>query len=552
MPVSARQTGGQAFLPVSARQRGMSLPARQECLASCILPTGEDTMCAAITWRGSNVVGRVSQPVQDGLGKPSYMISFVAGLITTPQYDFGPSSPGSRYRRGIGRLAVLFWLSGCIAAAVAEPAGTASGPIAATVQAFIDQQRLSGAVVVVGGRQGILGCDAVGLRDIDAQLPMSKNTIFRIASMTKPITAIGVMILVDEGKLAVEDPVEKYLPEFRGQMLVVERSDDRTVLKQPRRPITVRDLLTHTSGVPAKFPEGVLEVGRTRSLTLAEAIMALSQRPLDFEPGTKWAYCSPGIDALGRIVEVLSGQPFDAFLQQRLFTPLGMSDTTFYPSEEQRGRTAVAYQKKEGKLRAPQNSPSRAPGIVRYPSPAGGLYSTGADMARICLMMLNGGHLDGKRILSAASVRAVTAVQTDVTPAGKTEGLSAGLGWVVVRQPLGWAEMFLPGAFGHGGGIRHPILGQPATGPVRRVHVQPRRPFRHGKLGDARRSPGRRRGGRKRCRSTVGRQEGRPSCLSIRARQECLASSPNSNAWPLRQTTVSGGQFLLSTSREPA
>jgi CubicO group peptidase (beta-lactamase class C family) len=269
--------------------------------------------------------------------------------------------------------------------------------------------------------------------------------------MTKPITAIGVMILVDQRKLAVEDPVEKHLPEFRGQMLVAERSDDTLKLKKPARPITVRDLLTHTSGLPAKFPEGVIEVGRTRSLTLAEAVMAIAQRPLEFEPGSKWEYCSPGIDALGRLIEVLSGQPYEVFLQQRVFAPLGMSDTTFYPNDKQQGRLAVAYQRKDGKLMAPPSKPSRPPGVVRYPSPAGGLCSTGPDLARLSRMMLHGGQLDGRCILSEASVRAMTSLQTGDMAAGATSGVGAGLGWVVVRQPVGWTEMFLPGAAGHGG-----------------------------------------------------------------------------------------------------
>jgi CubicO group peptidase (beta-lactamase class C family) len=336
-------------------------------------------------------------------------------------------------------------------ATAAEGDRAPQGPTAEKMHEFIDQQRFSGGVVVVGRRHGVLSCDAVGLRDINAKLPMTKDTVFRIASMTKPITAIGVMILVDQQKLAIEDPVEKHLPEFRGQMLAADRSDDAVVLKKPARPITVRDLLTHTSGLPAKFPAGLTKTARKRSLTLAEAIMAVSQRPLDFEPGSKWEYCSPGIDTLGRLIEVLSGQPYDTFLQQRVFAPLGMTDTTFYPNEEQRSRLAVAYQRKDGKLSVPPGKPSRPPEVVRYPSPAGGLYSTGPDLARLSRMMLLRGQLDGRRILSEQSVQAMTSLQTGDRDAGATPGVGAGLGWVVVRQPLGWTEMFSPGAAGHGG-----------------------------------------------------------------------------------------------------
>src|SRR5207237_2368060 len=137
-------------------------------------------------------------------------------------------------------------------------------------------------------------------------------------SMTKPITAIGIMILVDEGKLAVADPVEKYLPEFRGQMLVAERGKDTLVLKKPQRPITLRDLLTHTSGLPGGFPPGIADIYTKRNRTLAEGILVMSQRPLDFEPGSKWSYCNAGIDTLGRVIEVVSGESYEDVLCQRI------------------------------------------------------------------------------------------------------------------------------------------------------------------------------------------------------------------------------------------
>src|SRR5262249_17038477 len=151
----------------------------------------------------------------------------------------------------------------------------------------------------------------------------------------------------DEGKLSIEEPVEKHLPEFRGQMLVSARNGDTVTLKKPRRPITVRDLLTHTSGLRSGLPEGLADLYVKRSHTLAEAVMAFSQRPLDFEPGTKWAYCNPGIDTLGRIIEVVSGEGYEDFLRKRIFEPLGMIDTTFYPSREQLERTARLYAKND-------------------------------------------------------------------------------------------------------------------------------------------------------------------------------------------------------------
>ena len=200
------------------------------------------------------------------------------------------------------------------------------------MQPFVDKNEVAGVVTLVGSPDGVVSLEAIGRRDVEKDLPMRSDTLFRIASMTKPITAIGIMMLVDEGKLAVDDPVEKHLPEFRGQMLVAEQSGDTVTLKKPSRPITLRDLLTHTSGLPGAPPPGLAELYAKRNHTLAEAVMAYSQRPLNFEPGSKWAYCNVGIDTLGRVIEVVSGQPYETFLKERLFDPLGMADTTFYPS----------------------------------------------------------------------------------------------------------------------------------------------------------------------------------------------------------------------------
>ena len=221
------------------------------------------------------------------------------------------------------------------------------------MQRFVDQHQVAGAVTAVGTSDGIASLEAVGSLRLDPLTVMTGEALFRIASMTKPITATGIMILVDEGKLSVDDPVEKYLPEFRGQMLVAERSADRLTLKKPPRPITLRDLLTHTSGLPG-YPPGLAELYSRRNRTLAEATLAVSQRPLDFEPGSRWSYCNSGMDTLGRVIEVVSGQPYEVFLARRVFEPLGMKDTTFRPTSDQRRRLAGLYGLKEGKLVAAQ------------------------------------------------------------------------------------------------------------------------------------------------------------------------------------------------------
>jgi CubicO group peptidase (beta-lactamase class C family) len=324
------------------------------------------------------------------------------------------------------------------------------GAIRARMQTFVDQHDIAGAVTVVGRKEGIVSCEAVGHLSLEKQQAMPKDALFRIASMTKPVTAIGIMILVDEDKLSVEDPVEKHLPEFRGQMLVAGRTADTVTLKKPPRPITVRDLLTHTSGLPGP-PAGVADLYVKRNHTLAEAVMAFSQRPLDFEPGTKWAYCNTGIDTLGRIIEVVSGQFYEDFLRQRIFQPLAMADTTFYPNPEQLQRTASTYDKKDGKLVLAANRIIGLPPGARYPIPAGGLYSTGADLAKLYQMMLSRGKLGNVRILSEGSVAKMTTLQTGDLKAGFTPGMGFGFGWAVVRTPTGVTEMLAPGSYGHGG-----------------------------------------------------------------------------------------------------
>jgi CubicO group peptidase (beta-lactamase class C family) len=352
------------------------------------------------------------------------------------------------------RLAIVFVLPFALLTLVparGDDRGSASAAIRARMQPFVDQGEISGAVTVVGRKDGIIRYDAIGLQNLETRTPMAKDTLFRIASMTKPITAIGIMILADEGKLNVEDRVEKYLPEFRGQMLVAERGRDMMTLKKPARPITLRDLLTHTSGLPGGFGPGLGELYLKRNHTLAEGVMALSQRPLDFEPGSKWSYCNAGIDTLGRIIEVVSQQLYEDFLRARIFAPLGMTATTFYPNTAQLERAAVTYGKQNGKLVPTPNTIIGSPTGARYAVPAGGLYSTGADLAKLYQMMLNRGALGSNRILSPDAVATMTKVQTGDLACGFVDGMSFGYGWAVVREPKGVTGMLSPGSYGHGG-----------------------------------------------------------------------------------------------------
>ena len=318
------------------------------------------------------------------------------------------------------------------------------------MQRFVDNHQIAGAVTLVGNTKGVAGVEAIGQLRLDPAQPMPKNALFRIASMTKPITAVGILILADEGKLKVTDKVEKYLPEFRSQWLIAERGSNRLVLNRPARPITLHDLLTHTSGL-SPYPPGLSDLYRKRDRTLAEGALAVSQRPLLFEPGSRWSYCNSGIDTLGRVIEVVSGKDYERFLSERIFTPLRMKDTTFRPSKEQLRRVASLYGSKDGKLVLEGNPIIGLPAVMRHPIPAGGLYSTGADMARFYRMMLNSGVLDGERVLTEQSVKAMTRIQTGDLKCGFTPGMSHGLGFAVVREPQGVTAMLSPGSFGHGG-----------------------------------------------------------------------------------------------------
>jgi CubicO group peptidase (beta-lactamase class C family) len=199
------------------------------------------------------------------------------------------------------------------------------------------------------------------------------------------------------------------------------------------------------------LPRSPADLYLKRDRTLAEVVPRYAKEPLEFEPGTKWSYCNVGIDTLGRIVEVVSGQSYESFLKSRTFDPLGMPDTCFYPTAEQRTRIAATYERKDGKLVRSKSDIIGLPPGAKFPIPAGGLYSTASDLARVYRMMLNHGELDGKRILSPAAVDEMTRVLTGDLTSGFTPGLGFGFGWGVVRQPQGVTAMLSPGTFGHGG-----------------------------------------------------------------------------------------------------
>ena len=324
--------------------------------------------------------------------------------------------------------------------------------IAPRMQAFVDKGTAAGFVTLVARHNEVAHLSAVGMQDREGKIPMKTDSIFQIMSMTKPITAVGIMILAEDGRLVISDPVEKYLPAFRGQRL-------KTGTK-PAHPITLLELLTHTSGMPGSPPAGFTDRFGT---TLADITLANSQLPLEYEPGLRWSYSNTGIATLGRIIEVVSGMAYERFMDERVFKPLKMADTFYYPDaqpEARRARIAAVYTDEGGKLvRATTDLYRKG---AKYPMPEGGLYSTASDIARFYRMMLSKGSLDGARVLSPAGVRVMTTVHTRDLTTGFAPGTGYGLGFAVVRNAEGIFRLNSVGTFGHGGAFRTYVWADPA------------------------------------------------------------------------------------------
>ncbi len=310
---------------------------------------------------------------------------------------------------------------------------------------FVTAGKTAGVVTLVIRHGHLASLDAVGYQDLETKTPMSTSTIFRLASVTKPVTCAGVMILVDEGKLSLIDPVEKFLPEFKGLKMnpcgTLAGYNCSSV--SPSRPVNVLDLMTHTSGLPGSAPDR-----GSAPTTLAERVAGVSRATLLFEPGTAWNYSNIGIAALGRIIEVVSGQPYDRFLTERIFHPLEMSDTFFFVPAEKAGRVASVYTyENEGLKLVPMPQP-------KFPAPEGGLLSTAPDMARFHQMLLEKGSLNGQRVLSAAAVETMTTSYTGSMKAGFAPGVGHGFGFEVVREALGTFRYNSIGSYVKGGAYR--------------------------------------------------------------------------------------------------
>jgi CubicO group peptidase (beta-lactamase class C family) len=285
------------------------------------------------------------------------------------------------------------------------------------IQAHLDAKDFAGAVTLVMRKGKVVHFDAHGLMDLESNKPMRTDTLFRMASMTKPMTAVSVLMLMEEGKLVLSDPVSKFIPEFKNPKVAVWNlpSDPKGAgyhLVPADREITLKDLLTHTSGLAnaGEGPAGEFfrRANLPRGGSLAERVKRLGPLPLNFQPGTQWEYSpSTGFDTLGRVVEILSGLTLEQFFKQRIFAPLGMNNSFFTIPSDRMKDVATLYAKREQSLIKP-NAPEPAAPSGDYFSGAGGVTSSAEDYLQFCQMLLNNGQWNGKRLLSRKSVELMT------------------------------------------------------------------------------------------------------------------------------------------------
>jgi CubicO group peptidase (beta-lactamase class C family) len=338
--------------------------------------------------------------------------------------------------------------------------------IGPAMQRYIDARRVPGTVTLVARRGKVVHLEARGARDAESGAPMSTDVIFRIASMTKPITSVALMMLVEEGKLLLSDPISKWMPEYAEPQVAEPLPDSaggpRYRLVPAARPITVRHLLTHTAGFANTYL-GLLkdEVEKVSARqkpdeTVGDFVTRFAALPLNYHPGDRWEY-STATNHVGRLVEILSGSTLDEFFQKRIFEPLGMKDTHFYLPASKLPRFAAQYEpSKEDKTIVLADAATADSRFVKEPHTyfmgAGGLVSTALDYWRFQQMMLEGGELDGHRILGRKTVELMTASHTGDLPIWLSgRGYGFGLGYSVLQDHGAAGSMQSNGTFGWGG-----------------------------------------------------------------------------------------------------
>src|SRR5580658_4501661 len=341
----------------------------------------------------------------------------------------------------------------------ADPEPPASPEVTTAMQPYLDSYKMAGFIGIIADREGKVHYkNLIGYADVDARIPIREDNVFWIASMTKMFVGASIMILVDEGKVNLDDPVTKYIPQLAKWMVVQEKDENHVLLKPLVRPVTIRHLLSHTSGLTG-MSELQKVTGADTTPLKARALSSVTG-PLQWQPGDKYAYGNQGMNIAARIVEIVSGTPYEQFLQKRFFDPLEMTETTFWPSDAQIARLAGAYgpnKHKNGYARGDIGFLTKplSDRVRRFPEAGGGLFSTTHDIFRYGLMLANDGELDGKRYLSHAAMDELRKEQT-----GKTR----------VNYSLGYH--LRNGMFGHDGAYGTDLSVNPTNGMVAIFMVQ--------------------------------------------------------------------------------
>jgi len=352
---------------------------------------------------------------------------------------------------------VLFVLAAESFAAETDP--PSSPEVTAAMQPYMDQYKLAGIIGIIADRDGKVHYkNLLGYADVEAKKPISEDNVFWIASMSKMFVGASIMTLVDEGKVSLDDPVTKYIPALNKWMVIEEKDSSHVLLKPVERPVTIRHILSHTSGLTG-MSELQQTIGADATPLKGRAIASVTG-PLQWQPGEKYQYGNQGMNIAARIVEIVSGMPYEKFIQTRFFDPLGMTETTFWPSDSQFARLAGAYgpnKTKTGYARGAVSFLTKpySDHVHRYPEAAGGLFSTTHDIFRYGLMLANDGELDGHRYLSHDAIHTLQTEQT-----GKTH----------VNYSLGYH--LRNGMFGHDGAYGTDLSVNPKTGMVAIFMVQ--------------------------------------------------------------------------------
>ena len=335
----------------------------------------------------------------------------------------------------------------------------ASPQVTAAMKPWLENFKLAGYIGIIADRTGKIHYRNIeGYCDVEAKKPMNEQNVFWIASMSKMFAGASIMMLSDEGKVSLDDPVTRFIPQLEKWMVVTEKDATHTLLKPPVRPVTVRHILSHTSGLTGSSE--LQQVTGSDATPLKARALSSVTGPLQWQPGEKYAYGNQGMNIAARIVEIVSGMPYEQFLQTRFFDPLGMTETTFWPSDELVARLARAYRPNKetnGYTHVEISFLTKPYGdrVHRFPEAGGGLFSTTHDILRYGLMLANDGELEGKRYLSHAAIAQLKTEQTGATH---------------VNYSLGYH--LRNGMFGHDGAYGTDLSVNPQTGMIAVFMIQ--------------------------------------------------------------------------------